>query len=625
MDASGGGLSGGKLSRLAAGGDVAKFAQVLQDEGWTSEAIDACRDSSGKNPLHKAAWRGNILNVRRLLKMQCNLEAVSTGSQSCGKTPIFYAITRCRDDVVSLLISSKASTKVVNNKCQTPLSLGASHLRPETIQALLEREAEEGEEVPWRNFHASHWDGKTYGDLDPRFLPPEQFEALDSPEVTALAINPTTDESRRRGENFRRLALEEQRDESTKSASSEPVLEATTKPSLEEVEEVWTVLCDTLQAGVADDVRMAADHVLTITALRYARSAWLQSAADRLASHLAKDSAALEAVQACFGADKDIHDKSSGKHLRTRFFRSALRCLEDDAPCGYITSLSTAVCRDVPRAVPARWTVKPPPPIPADGLPTGKKLRLADFRRCNVSWVSSAGELQNMRDHLHSLIHQQASGAKLRVALDTEWRTLTKGVCNGHKRETTCLALLQIAVDEDMSLMVEQALSQCDATSVPGAAACLAGSVRCWLVDACAADGDSEFSCALKAFCSWLLMPAFGAAWILVGFALSMDLSLLRELARQENEAAPSEISVNVLDLQHLAVLGGVGSSARMPSLQRIVENWMPGLTLDKSHQCSDWTKRPLSQEQKEYAALDSAVLLELESRMVLAPGYDSK
>ena len=96
-----------------------------------------------------------------------------------GKTPIFFAITRCRNDAVQLLIRHGCNLRIVNNKGQTPLSLAVSHLNAATVEQLKTAEAAQHDR-PWRNFRESHSDGLLYGDLDPRFV-------SSSPEGSELA------------------------------------------------------------------------------------------------------------------------------------------------------------------------------------------------------------------------------------------------------------------------------------------------------------------------------------------------------------------------------------------------------------------------------------------------------
>jgi len=106
--------------------------------------------------------------VDALLRSKASLDDWSTGKHNYGKTALFYAITRCRDEMVVHLLSHGARTKFVNNKGQTPYSLAVSHLENDTVALLCAKEEKEKEE--WINFRASHSDGLLYGDLDARFI-----------------------------------------------------------------------------------------------------------------------------------------------------------------------------------------------------------------------------------------------------------------------------------------------------------------------------------------------------------------------------------------------------------------------------------------------------------------------
>ena len=72
------------------------------------------------------------------------ISRISRPRHSYGKTPLFYATTRCRDEVVRLLLAHGAKTRVLNNKGQSVLSLATSHLKPAAVEALVLAEQEEG-------------------------------------------------------------------------------------------------------------------------------------------------------------------------------------------------------------------------------------------------------------------------------------------------------------------------------------------------------------------------------------------------------------------------------------------------------------------------------------------------
>ena len=137
--------SAGALRRLAGGdGDdaPAKLADALRSERWRVDEIEACKDASGKGPLHFAAWRGAPQNCEILIDAGCDVEAPATGEFSYGKTPLFFAVTRCRDATVLALLERGAATKIVNNKGQSVRALARSHLKSETYAAIVAAERE---------------------------------------------------------------------------------------------------------------------------------------------------------------------------------------------------------------------------------------------------------------------------------------------------------------------------------------------------------------------------------------------------------------------------------------------------------------------------------------------------
>ena len=192
LAASGQGISSyGSLRRKASTQDTTLRSQLQAMDPNDVAVLLAETDSSGKSALHHATWRGHISNVEALLDCGADVNAWSTGTYNYGKTPIFYAITRDRDEVVELLLRRGAKTRIVNNKGQSVISLAFSHCSEATVN-LIERfeAAEEGE---WLNFRATHSDGELYGDLDPRFLE-QPVQPGDT--VHRLSVNPTTRESR---------------------------------------------------------------------------------------------------------------------------------------------------------------------------------------------------------------------------------------------------------------------------------------------------------------------------------------------------------------------------------------------------------------------------------------------
>jgi len=128
-----------------------------------------------KNALHLCSWKGDFEAVKYIVEMSKKhypemdiINTISKSEGNYGKTPIFYALTQCREDVVRYLIVEGASLLIVNNKGQTPCSIAVSHLNEDACQFLFDVEAEQlrngGEFV---NYRTTHSDSKLYGDLDP--------------------------------------------------------------------------------------------------------------------------------------------------------------------------------------------------------------------------------------------------------------------------------------------------------------------------------------------------------------------------------------------------------------------------------------------------------------------------
>lgn len=180
--------SPGFLRRLAGGSSAERLRDAL--EGWTAAELDAASDASGKTPLMMAAWRGCEENVQLLLDAGCDVNRVATGAYTYGKSAVFFAATRCRDEVATMLVARGADLRIVNNKGQSPRSLATSHLSTEVV-ALFEEAEGDGD---WRNFRSTHSDGCTYGDLDIRFL---ERALRDDDVVRGVCVNPTTAQSRR--------------------------------------------------------------------------------------------------------------------------------------------------------------------------------------------------------------------------------------------------------------------------------------------------------------------------------------------------------------------------------------------------------------------------------------------
>jgi hypothetical protein len=221
---------------------VQELKQVIEEENWTAEELSTPHPD-GKAVLHIAAWYGSLDILKFLLEFGCNVNCLATGAYTYGKTPIFFAVTKCRNDAVQLLLDYGAKVCIVNNKGQSVLSLASTHLRPELIQLIQQTEAKEG--YAFQNYRALHSDGLVYGDLDPRFL---ERPLEPSDHVTEFAINPTTQEIRRgnfarnnpsRGQNKKK---KQQLRNKKKTPPPQP-----TAQEVQDYEQVWERLHQTIQ------------------------------------------------------------------------------------------------------------------------------------------------------------------------------------------------------------------------------------------------------------------------------------------------------------------------------------------------------------------------------------------
>jgi hypothetical protein len=91
---------------------------------------------------------------------------------------------------------------------------------------------------------------------------------------------------------------------------------------------------------------------------------------------------------------------------------------------------------------------------------------------------------------------------------------------------------------------------------------------------------------------------------VVAGFACRQDLSRLRATSgSNHSENWLSEGTAAIVDLQ--SIVGKTDRSLLKAGLSSFCQNLL-GKPLDKSEQCSMWSERPLSESQREYAALDA-------------------
>lgn len=372
-----------------------------------------------------------------------DVNAWATGIHCAGKTPLFFSLTRCRDDIVLVLLEMGATARIVNNKGQTPLSLAASHLRDSTVQAIAAHEASDTR--AWLNFRSTHSDGLVYGDLDPRFLPsPPTSEDV----VQPLVVNPTTRASR----EARRLQCHEEASyareatlaaAATAAAAAERDLSPGSSlvrcagnasallPSLEAIlEAVEMVLRSDSQV---DEIKTVLDAMIMAYDAKRAPYiahlvAWIGSAVQVhprcriILTDIASDDADGSIVGD--GAHRRV------SRIRQKILRRALGLpsLKAIVPMPLIEAAGRTridVRREMKRAdMPNAVTVAAGAPVPigtgAEDTATLKALTLQDGKS-KVGWVDTAASVYEMRRILLQLADSRQGGAPLVVALDTEW------------------------------------------------------------------------------------------------------------------------------------------------------------------------------------------------------------
>jgi hypothetical protein len=108
----------------------------------------------------------------------------------------------------------------------------------------------------------------------------------------------------------------------------------------------------------------------------------------------------------------------------------------------------------------------------------------------------------------------------------------------------------------------------------------------------------------------------------LLGFAYRQDISLLSSFLGEDIPLS----SPKLWDLQLLAaheMMKEGNSASSLPGLKSCCSYFLEadkgntGWELSKTEQCSDWTRRPLTMDQFEYAGLDAAVLLILLAEII--------
>ncbi|KAG7362890.1 ankyrin repeat domain protein [Nitzschia inconspicua] len=565
--------------RKAAGSKSLETLQVAI-EGWPSQELSTA-GQEGKTPLHMAAWKGCLENVRYLVEhCHCDVNVYSRGEFSYGKTAIFFAATQSRVDVMEYLLSREARVTIVNNKGQSVLSIAASHDMPPSVMERIQQ-LEEIQGDGWWNFRATHSDGLEYGDLDPRFLDrPIRPDDV----VTSLSINPTTKVTRKGGFARRNPTLaREQRERQQKQQQRKERRNENSTNLTEGEETQWERAWETLAECVAEDTNPVTDTAVTrmldiVTLGNQYRRAWIPESADRLLDIFNEDISAVSSLivkskeQAAGDRTFDLLEKihgriwGSGKADTGTTSLVNLSCMSNnktvigdviawEKASQQVQDLSMRILEYNERTagVDATILTLPEPPILIDTLDS----------------------LQKIFKELLSRINEATFEHPFLIAVDTEWYdALGDNGATHSELSTIQFAVIGQDTKQIFAHIVDLTISE------PLYRKTAEEFVRCIL-------------------CSKNLL--------VLGFALAHDLHMLESFA-QDLMSEKNDDGATFLDIQ---LLMAQGRKAMLPGLKKCASRFS-NVPLCKSEQCSEWGCRPLRKSQLEYAGLDAAILLVL-------------
>jgi len=577
-----------KIRRAAGNKDPSVLREAIA--GWTCQELDNMASQDGKSALHMAAWQGCLENVELLLDLGCNINVIATGQYSYGKTPIFFAATKCRDDMVQFLLQhTDAHVKIVNNKGQSVLSIASSHLKQETIDMIQRAESRQEEEEEWLNFRATHSDGLQYGDLDPRFLD-RPLTATDV--VTPLAINPTTKQSRKGGfarkNPYAAKEIERRKEKAQLKQRVKTPPPALTVEEVAQQEVVWQSIESCISKG---DYSSICDLLLCVIQFEERqRRLWIPEAAARLQSFLfeATDdmvAARLEEAIETFTRN-DVDCTPRQVMLLEKWIQQVCRApsVSDDERVHYVKEQAVSRKQRIKRQ-PVNLASRPwstackavqglLPSLLQNPLRHDTHLSLPE----PPMWIDSERHLVQLDA---TLLNLALESNPCIVALDTEWYTT--------QDDTTHASTIQI------STVIES-----DGTK----------QIQTWVVDLLPATDETADSSSYRKRIRDLLLWLFAddSNVILLGFAFAHDITMLHTLC-------DSLSSSKCLDVQRLAAQEMKRGRRTLPGLQACAAQYLSqngNFVLSKEQQCSDWARRPLREAQLEYAGLDAAVLLVL-------------
>lgn len=533
-----------------------------------------------------AAWKGSIENVQYLVQKGCNVNGYSRLAFSYGKTPLFFAMTQSRVDVVEYFCKCpNIQVAIVNNKGQSLSSLAASHDMPTSV---IQRIQDLEKVQTWWNFRSTHSDGLEYGDLDPRFL---NRPLRDSDVVTELAVNPTTKQTRKGGFERRnpeavkqKLRLRKEKQQTPKEASKKK----SKRPALSvEEEEEWKQALNRLGKMSDTDTGLTAFgeyDLALLTVVRLGskqRCAWMPQIVETLSTiKLAHEASLDELCQRtiALAITQKMNQRIIGllEKLREKLFSggNAVENLQQQGGMSKATSLGT-----LPDS-PCKWKASQSQIYQLLrsnlGQETCQSLRELSIQRDlehGDSEILCLPKSPTMVDDLPQiLIIRELLVTTKVVAIDTEW---------SHNDESG---------DIEASTFQLAFLASFGDTST----------IHCYVLDVRPVISGNDYGMQVRDLVTRLLEDSNK---VVLGFSIGHDLPVLEHFVGRKLQPT------SLLDLQQ--VLKGDNVDSHLPGLKACTGKFS-NIPLSKEQQCSDWGHRPLSQAQLDYAGLDAAILLYL-------------
>ena len=626
--------------RKAAGGKC--YDTFLHEvQGWTSTDIDAISTITQKSPIHMAAWKGNIHNLIYFIDtLGCNINRISQMKYSYGKTCLFFALTQSRCDVVDYLLECGAHVKIINNKGQSPLSIASSHFyndHDRYITSMIVQAEQSQAHIEWVNYRTTHSDYCTYGDLDPRFLHTERPIQDDTDVVTPYAINPTTKAIRRSG-LYRKLnnftfdhkegmvmSSNNSQESQQQSLSSTITTRRRNTPkrdlSPEDIvalDAAWSGVKICVKNEISSNILM--DHVWTIVRVHSKlQKAWIPEVVVTLRQIDVNDAVIPSMFQVLLSESSNVILSKQDRTLIRRVYNYYIdpSCYRQQSEVDRTNQASSSTQQPVEmdRLLDDDMAWHDAYNIVKDlylqQLIAGSVTRSIESPTHNHEskssslyltlpyepiWVDTIEKLSKVRESIK---------CTPLVAIDAEWHDNDGNRDNNDKN--SMLSTLQIALVHNTATNDNPDGHNYDTVV--------------WVIDLIAPHEEYRNMC--ESFIRELLSTK-----IVLGFSLSNDMKRLKhycDCPHKQHDPPHSSISAVstkcVLDIQRF--WKHTCSPAQMLGLARCVQDVMVTATgtattkknnvvLTKEYQCSNWSQRPLSSMQLQYAGLDAVIVLYL-------------